>query len=185
MITFVATAYNEYYDPYMFISSLLLQTNKNWKCIIYCDGQNSHISNIVNQFNDDRIKYTFSEKNTGFWGHFNRIDSLNMIDTDFFIQTSVQDYYLPNTVDLILKYSDYDFIHFNCIHNHFEYEILDTLPHIGDIDWGCYAVKTAVGKSIGISRPEYSGCDGLFAEELAKIPDIKIMKIHKILTVHN
>ena len=186
MLTFVSTAYNEYYDPYMFISSLLLQTNNNWKCIIYCDGDNQHILNIVNHFNDSRITYKFSEKNNGCWGHYNRLDSINnLITTEFFIQTSIQDYYLPNTVDLILNNSEYDLIHFNALHNHFEYNELDTTLNVGGIDWGCYAVRTSIGKTIGISNPEYSGSDGLFAENISKLPNIKIKKINKILTIHN
>jgi len=187
MITFVATAYKEHYDPYMFISSLLLQTNKNWKCIVYCDGYNEHIKNIVTNFNDERIVYINSETNTGTWGHFNRLDSLNrLIDTEFFIQTSIQDYYLPNTVDLILNDSNnFDFIHFNCLHNHINYELLNTTPNIGQIDWGCYAVRTSVGKIVGINRPDYSGCDGFFAEELMRFPNIRVKKINKILTIHN
>jgi hypothetical protein len=187
MITFVATAYQEYYDPYMFISSLLLQTNPNWKCIVYCDGPNEHIQNIVNQLKDPRVSYTHSETNTGIFGHFNRADSVNrLIDTEFFIQTSIQDYYLPNTVEMLINETkDYDFIYFNCLHNHYNYDILNTSPNVCKIDWGCYAVRTSIGKAVGITEPENGVCDGIFAEALVEYPGVRVKKIDKILTVHN
>jgi len=186
MITFIATSYNETYEAYMFISSLKLQTNHNWKCIIYNDGPNDFIKNVVNQFNDDRITYYESKKTMGFWGHYNRKSALKYVDTEFLIQTSIQDYYIPTTVKEILNVnSTYDLILFNSLHNHFNYTILNSVPKITRVDWGCHVIRTKIAKSIGIQNPKSSVCDGIFVENCLKYPSLRYHKIEKVLTTHN
>lgn len=185
MVTFVATAYKETIDSYQFISSLLLQNDSRWKCIIYSDEYNEYIEKSVNFFNDQRIKLIFNEQPTKFWGHYNRQKTLELIDTEFVIQTSIQDYYLPITVSELLKYQDKDLVMFNCIHNHFHYNVLNSSPQIGRIDWGSFMIRTDFAKKIGINKPESNVCDGIFIENCLRIPNLKIEKINKILTVHN
>jgi hypothetical protein len=187
MITFVATAYQETYDIYQFLSCLFLQTNQNWKCIIYCDTKNEFIENAIKFYNDDRIKYVYRDTPSMFWGHYNRKDALdNMVDTEFVIQTSVQDYYTPNTVDEILKISDnFDFIYFDCIHNHKNHDVLITKPKICQIDWGCFAIRTELAKLNGINNLTSEMCDGIFVEECFRNLKLRVHKINKILTVHN
>lgn len=186
MITFVATSYKEKYDPYQFISCLLLQTDPRWKCIICCDGQNDDVDKAVEFFNDSRISIYKELTAKGSWGHPNRKKALDeLVDTEFVIQTSIQDYYLPNTVSSILEFKDYDLVYFNCIHHSFNYNILSSELIRCRIDWGSFAVRTSIAKSVGIQDVESSICDGLFAEKCAAYPDIKIGKLDVILTVHN
>ena len=47
MITFLSTAYEETIDSYQFISSLILQKNPNWQCIIHCDKKNDYIEDFL------------------------------------------------------------------------------------------------------------------------------------------
>jgi len=186
MITFIATSHNETYSAYMFISSLKLQTKHNWKCIIYNDGPNDFIKNVVTQFNDNRITYYESDKPNGFWGHYSRQSALKYVDTEFLIQTSIQDYYIPTTVEEILNVSSFsDLILFNCLHNHFNYNVLNSTPKIDRVDWGCHAVRTKIAKSVGIQQPESSTCDGIFVENCLKYSGLRYYKIEKILTTHN
>ena len=184
LITFVATSHKETIEAHQFISSLLLQTNPRWKCIIYNDGENNYIKNLVENFNDKRIKYIETKTPKKFWGHYNRIDALNYVETEYVIQTSIQDYYTPNTVEQILKHRGTDFIYFDCLHNHFFYEILKTKPIICRIDWGCFALKTELEKNIGINHPENQYCDGLFVEECFR-RGISNVKIDLVMTIHN
>lgn len=185
IVTFISTSYNETIDVYQFISCLLLQTDSRWKCIIYNDGENDYIKNVVENFNDERIKFINTPKPTKFWGHYNRIDALNNhVDTEYIIQSSIQDYYTPNTVSEILKYRGVDFIYFDCIHNHFQYNILYTEPYKCRIDWGCFAVKTELAKKIGINNPEHPHCDGMFVEDIFS-NNITNIKINLVMLVHN
>lgn len=186
MITFVAAAYKEnLIVANQFISSMILQSDNRWKCIIYCDAPNPEVAAAVASYNDPRIKLVDNKEPTRHWGHYNRIDALNnLVDTEFVVQTSIQDYYTPNTVKEILERADHDFIYFNCIHNHHKYTILNSELKEGRIDWGSFAVKTSVAKEVGIREPRSSWCDGTFVVHcIAK--GIKHIKIDKVLTVHN
>ena len=187
MITFVATAYKETIESQVFLSSLILQTNPNWNCIVYCDEPNKYIKNIIENYNDERIRYYENIESKGWWGHENRKFALeNLVDGDFIIQTSIQDYYVPKTVEIIESLSkSYDFIYFNCLHNGFNYEILYSEPKICRIDWGSFAVKTEIAKKVGISEPKSRITDGIFVEEIFKSQNIKFLKVNKILTIHN
>jgi hypothetical protein len=187
MVTFIAAAYKETTESFVFLSCLLSQTNPNWKCVVYCDAPNEYIKNVINHFNDSRITYYENQTSTGYWGHFNREYALqNLIDTEFVIQTSIQDYYLPITVDEILRHNNaFDFIYFNCVHNHIGNVQLDTKPYVNHIDWGCFAIKTEIAKKNGIHNPTSPTCDGEFVESVFRNHNINWFKSNKILTVHN
>jgi hypothetical protein len=185
MITFIATAYKETTESIIFINSLLLQTNSDWKLVIYCDEYNEYINNYVKYLNDSRIKIMVNDQSKGYWGHYNRIEALNHVDTEFVLQTSIQDYYIPTTVQEVFNYRFYDFIYFNLIHNKFNYNVLNTELVRCKIDWGSFIVKTKIAKEVGIKYPQSPHCDGIYVEDLIKYNNIKIIKINKILTVHN
>lgn len=187
MVTFVATALDEKYESYQFISSLILQSDSRWKCIIYCDEPNDYIRKCVEFFNDDRITIIENKVRTGNWGHLNRKVALEkLVNTKFIIQTSIQDYYTPNTVFEILSVPDeYDFIYYNSLHNHYQHAVLYTVPIVDKIDWGCFAIKTDIAKQVGINHVNSDRCDGLFVQDCFKIPNLSSYKINKILTVHN
>lgn len=187
MITFVATAYEEKKEANVFLNSLLLQDNPNWKCIVYADKPNEYVENVVKDINDDRVTYHQNEVKTGFWGHKNRKFALqNLVNTDFILQASIQDYYLPITVSSILNFNQtHDLIYFNCLHNGFGYGVLNAAPKIFNIDWGCFAVRTSIAKSVDIHDTESRITDGIFAENCMKHPSIRVVKINKILLIHN
>lgn len=185
MLTFIATAYKETNEVIIFVNSLLLQTNSNWKLIIYCDEPNNFIENYINSLNDNRIKLFKNDVAKGYWGHYNRIEALNIVDTEFVIQTSVQDYYIPTTVQELINFSSFDLVYYNAIHNHLNYTVLDSELVRCKIDWGSFMIRTRIGKEVGIKYPQSSICDGIYVEDLIKYNKIRIYKINKILTVHN
>jgi len=151
------------------------------------DGQNDFIDDAVRVINDPRIKIHKMLEPTGFWGHFNRKKALyEYASGEFVLQTSIQDYYLPNAVLEILEHEDdSDIVYFDCLHNHFGHDVFNTRLSLNHIDWGCFAVRTTIARDIGINDCESSGCDGLFVEKCVKHPSIRIKKIEKILSVHN
>lgn len=187
MLTFIATAHKETIEAHLFISSLILQTDPEWKCIIVCDGFNEYVENVVGLYKDSRIELFRTETPTGFWGHYNRIYALNkLVDTEFVIQTSIQDYYIPTAVKEICNAStNADFVYFNSLHNHFSYNELNTELKVCKIDWGNFAIRTSIARQVGIHHPESNTCDGQFVEKCAQVPNLRINKINKILTVHN
>jgi len=205
MVTFIAPSFEEEFDPYVFIGSMLCQRNPDWKAIIYNNGPNPWLKefaedvvspkvryhpwlkSVVESFNDERLIYKESPANNGAWGCFNRIDALNnMVDTEYVVQTSVQDYWLPNAVDMILMHRGADFIYWNSIHHHLEFNVLQSLPAVHHIDWGNFAIKTSIARKVGIRHPEEFTADGFFVRDcIAEGLIIKPVKIEKVLTIHN
>lgn len=189
MITFVATSFNEEQHNAPLIDSLLAQKDKNWKAIIYNNGKNTEMKEWVEGFEDSRVVYKESETNTGQWGTLNRQDAVtNLVNTSHIINTSIQDYYLPNAVEEINKALENksDFVHWQAINHLFRYQILNGEIAWGHIDWGQFCVKTEYLKKIGIVHADNFSSDwhtihALITSGLVK----KVQKIDKILTVHN
>lgn len=187
MVTFVATAFEEKYESMAFIGSMLAQKDPRWKAIIYGNKYSEEIYNICQLINDNRITYKVAESNTGFWGCYNRKDAVyNMVDTDYVVQTSIQDYYLPNAVSEILSKSGASFIFWDALHHYFDWARLDTQTVIGKIDWGCFAAKTSLAKEVDFRMPETEFADGIFAVDCIQSNHfISAEKIGKVLTIHN
>lgn len=206
MVTFIAPSFREETEAYVFIGAMLNQHNPNWKAIIYNNGPNPwlqlavadaqdtrysfdpFLKSLVASIKDPRIVYVESPENSGAWGCHNRMDAVrNMVDTDFVVQTSIQDYWLPNTVDEIAAHRQHDFIYWNSINHLAGYDrILDSMPVTNYIDWGNFAVRTDIAKQVGIRQPNAFTADGIFVQDCIKEGLIKNpKKIHKLLTIHN
>jgi len=186
-VTFVAPMFKDYTGVYSYIGSLLSQTNSSWKTIIYHNGTDKLARSIVESFKDSRIVYVESLINTEAWGCYNRIDALNnLIDTEYVIQSSAHDYWIPTAVEEMTNHNE-DFLYFNGINHIFGYGgIIDTHPSIGRMDWGNFRVRTEIARKVGINKPEEFCADGMFVRDLLKSGLIKsIRKINKCLTIHN
>lgn len=206
MVTFIATSYDEEFDPYVFIGSMLCQKNRNWKAIIYNNGPNPWLKSVVEEsespkfryhpwlkaviesFDDPRPIYKESAENTGGWGCYNRQDAIdNLVDTEYIVQTSIQDYWLPSAVGAILEHSGKDFIYWDSINHLAGYgRVLHSMPVIRYIDWGNFAIKTSIAKQVGIRDPEAYNADGMFVRDCISEGLIKTSaKLNQILTIHN
>ncbi len=109
------------------------------------------------------------------------------VDTEWVIQSSVQDYYFPKTVEEIMKVQDdADFIYWNSLNYLFHDNVpLDCKPEIRKIDWGNFAVRSHLAKRIDIKHLRDFQADGEYVEQLhEKHPAMRSVKIPKILTVH-
>lgn len=186
-ITFVAVCHNETHEVDMFCSSLLLQKDPRWNCVVVCNGENNDIAFRMSKYlSDKRFSYVESKTNTGAWGCYNRIKMLNIINSPYIVNTSIQDYYPPHAVACINAYEGNDIIYWQCLHNHIAYDVLDSKLELASIDWGSFAVKTDIAKAVGINHPESMAADGLFIADLLASGRIRTThKIDKVLTVHN
>lgn len=187
MITFILPAHNEKYDPYISLGSLLCQTNRNWKAIVYHNGINNQLRDLIETLNDPRIQYYYTIEDSGFWGAKNRVDALSKVDTEYVINSSIQDYWLPHAVQTILNRNRNDIIYWQSINHLTGYQnILDSTLEIGNTDWGNFAVKTEIAKKVGINYPEEFTADGLFVKDLLNSDLVNTKeKINHILTIHN
>ncbi len=188
MVTFIAPAFHEKIESYIFIGAMLCQQDTNWKAIIYHNGPNKWLRHFVDSFADKRLTYRESPENTGAWGTFNRIDAINnWVDTEYVVQTSIQDYWFPNAVKCIGEHQDEDFIYWNSINHLTGYEkLLDCEPIINRIDWGNFAIKTEIARQVGINKPEEFTADGMFVADCMNSGLVhRQLKLNQILTIHN
>lgn len=186
IVTFVLIAYGETNEPYVSLGSLLCQKSPNWKAIVWHDGPNDNMRTMVEGFNDPRISYREEEVNSGTWGVYNRIRSLDVVDTEYMIQTTVQEYYSPVVVTAIETNKDADIVLWNVSHHHFGYQTLDSQLAVKRIDWSNFAIKTEIAKQVGINHPKDFCADGMFIQDCVASGLIKKgVKIPRVLSVKN
>lgn len=190
MVTFIAPAFHEPIECRPLIDSLLRQTNSAWDLLVYHNGPNQEMKDWVASFNDERILYLESDSNTGAWGCYNRQDALQYVTNAYVVQTSIQDVYEPNLVELIVDMvvptDDYPDVIIWDSYNHLTgSEPLICELSLGRIDWGNAAVSYMKALDIGIRHPEEFIADWLFFKDLIDgFWDLKVKKINKILTTH-
>jgi len=185
-ITFIACAHNEEFYNSPFIDSMLAQTNPNWKAIIYNNGP---ITDTMYTVDDPRISYERSPIDTGNWGTANRASAIKyLVDTEYVVNTSIQDYYLPCTVQLIADAitAGADMIHWQAISHLFNYNVISGEIAFGHLDWGQWTIKTEYIKQTGIVSGEQFCSDFYTIQEIIRKGLIKkSYKVDKILTIHN
>jgi len=187
LITFIATAFNEPFYNKSFITSIMMQTDKNFNAIVWNNG----LANIPDNVIDNDILYRSSERNTGNWGTANRQQAIDECTTEYIIQTSVQDYWLPQSVEYINKVLDEhkpDILIWNSV-NHLvgPCQVLDSTVAWSKIDWGNFALRTDIARKVRIRQSEYCS-DFLYLQDLIQgghIDPKKIMKLPLLLTIHN
>lgn len=185
LVTFIVITYKEEWEPYMFIGMLKCLKSPDWKAIIWHDGPNERTRKIVESFKDERIIYMEGE-NRGAWGCYNRIDALNMVESEYVIQTTIQEYYVPVLLDFIRENSEHDFIYWPCVHHHYQYGLLETTPIRLKIDWSNFAIRTDIAKKVGIKNPTSYIADGEFVEDVMNSGLVKsLIKLDKVLNVKN
>jgi hypothetical protein len=204
-VHFFATYYEQEQEAPTLINSLMRQTADNWKLTI-CSNADNTLMNVQERYHTDpRIHYTILEENTGFWGAKNRRDFYQSVDLDtMVVMTSVEDYYVPRTVEYINSRGE-DFIYWDFTHHHFDYKTTFAIsqPRMKKIDWGNFAILSDKAKEVNISElknrnaedpqkfdiidgwEQFMG-DGIFVEEVfKKFPEISNVRIPKILFAKN
>ena len=191
-ITFIACSFDESFYNRQLIDSLMMQTDPNWKVIIYQNGASAEMREWVSRYNDPRVIYLETESNNGN-GCINRLDAIyNHVDTEYVIQTSIQDYYLKWAVELILNRlveTKADICFWDSINHLSGYEVLIAELKMSHIDWGNFCFPLEIAKKIGIPGIEvntrreddwYTIARGL---ELGLLENKT--RIANVLTIHN
>jgi len=187
-LTICSTAHYESIHDRIFIDSMLNQTNQNFKAIILHNGPNDEMRQYV-EGKAANIIYHESKVDSGMYGCKNRQWAIDHCDTDYILQTSIQDYYLPEAIEYIQKMLDQepDCALFNAI-NHIvaPCQILDCQLAWSKIDWGMAVVRTSIAKKIGIKHGGDYTADWQFFKGCMDVGLFKkILKSSGILTIHN
>jgi cellulose synthase/poly-beta-1,6-N-acetylglucosamine synthase-like glycosyltransferase len=62
------------------------QTYSNYEAIVYCDGPNKKVEEMVSALDDDRVSVYHTKKTFGAWGHPQTRLGINMSKGDFFVR---------------------------------------------------------------------------------------------------
>lgn len=189
----IAVAYQRPKEIKLLISSFIVQTNPNWQMYIIHDGPTpQEITDVVTEFNDERLILCESKIRKGKWGHPNRKMMLEKIRTnpdDAILLTNDDNYYVRTFVDMMLKAMTkaVGMVHCDMLHNYTDYSILRTQPRISGIDMGAFVVRADIAKKVGFNSVRFEA-DGQYCEEVVKFckeNNYRVLHIDKILFVHN
>lgn len=178
----------------VFLSSLLLQTCRDWTLEVWHDGvPPAQVSEIMKRYiDDDRIVFRHSDKRHGLWGHPNRkrgLAGLKCSDEDFVLITNADNYYAPYFVAVMLgavKMS-VGIVFCDTIHSHLWYEYQRSKLREGGLDMGCGIVRADIAKAVGFEWENFSA-DGKYFEACAayaRSRELVAVHVEKAMFVHN
>lgn len=192
LVEFIAVAHNEYEWNTPFFNAMLAQTDSNWKATVWHNGYNMYMRSWVELLKDDRLIYRQSSVDSGNWGCANRQTAIDECKTEYIIQSSVQDYWLPQAVEYINKIlteQQPDILLWDSI-NHVVGPCLKLDGQLAwsKCDWGQFALRTSIAKQVGIKRGDVYCGDWAFVQDVLSsgLVDMnKIIKLPAIITCHN
>lgn len=186
-VTFICPIYNSF--PAI-ISSLLMQTNKDWILWLIHDGQpeNDKIKEYVNFINDPRIVYKQTAFRNNNWGHQIRADFLQQVQTEFVVITNPDNQLVPSFIEYMKAGFMIGTVGTWCSHMVHSYRKWDTQEcrlERGWIDCSGMMLRTAEAKAVGWKSLEHSA-DWFFFENLIKVYGInRFAKVKGTLLIHN
>lgn len=198
-ITIFPVTYGHYkHQLRVFLSSLMVQTDQNFKCLLMHDGPDINadfpLYNIIHPEYENKVELYFSEKRENCYGHNLRAKAIELCDTEFLCITNADNYYVPVWLEYCYKKvkEEADFIYYNTIHNYAgrafgnpDYSLLDVVPFPSYIDIGSFIVRTSYAKKTGFNHRDYAA-DAWFVEDLkTNNPEMLFSKINSVLFIHN
>ncbi len=189
----ITVAYKRPKEIKLLISSFIVQTNPAWKMYIIHDGPTpKEITDIVTDFQDERLILCESKERKGSWGHPNRKMMLEKIycqPDDLLLMTNDDNFYIRTFVDKMLKEvtKSIGLCHFDMLHSYFDYNVFKTQPKSGAIDMGAFVVRADIAKKVGFNSMKIEA-DGIYCEDVVRYcreNNYRVLKIDRILFIHN
>jgi glycosyltransferase involved in cell wall biosynthesis len=174
------------------ITSLLAQTHNNIEIIVIYDGEcPKKFQDYITSLQDERIKFSQSDKRYNDWGHTLRNMAIDLLNKDSFatVFTGVDNYYLPTfTKELLEPLSRQVSMlgtYCNMVHNKSNWNIVSTRLQYSYIDCGCFMAKTDLAREFRWGK-KVDWEDWIFIEKIIKKYGMhNIKKIERMLYVHN
>ena len=163
-VTFLCTINNSEHPA--IVSSLLQQTNKNWKLWLIHNGPGK-----VDIPTDERITVTYTDDDTGLWGHPNRAKYLKLVNTRYVVITNHDNYYTPVFVDKMMNNFKLDTIAVYCsqmIHSYTDWNVIQCRIVRGFIDCGGVMLLTSAAQAVGWNNTTEHSADWLFFNDIIK-----------------
>lgn len=190
-IEFIIPTYNRPDLLMCTINSIVGQRSDKWKIHVVADcPPEGTLDKIMKYFEgDERIKFTILPERYNDFGHTPRNYGAQHATEDWIVMTGEDNYYTPVFVDHFLDAVNpkVGFVFCNMVHNwmNFEYVPINCEPTWGSIDIGNFMIRRKLSKQLKLDT-KLIQADGKYVEEFKiKFPQQTIMKIDKILYVHN
>jgi glycosyltransferase involved in cell wall biosynthesis len=187
IVEFIIPTYDRIAPLESMLTSLLAQTNSNWKAHVIIDSvEEMPAEKIVVMLKDSRIRFSYTGKRHNNWGHTPREIGKQASDADYVVMTGDDNYYCPTCVNdiLIAAKQNPGMIYWDMVHSHYNYTYFKCSPYFNQIDMGAFATRIDLAKQVEL-HTTYAA-DGEFVEEFkSRFSNETIMKIDKILFVHN
>lgn len=191
IIDFIIPTYDRKQELLSMLASLNAQTANNWKATIVIDDvqneKNKKTEELIESFNNPNFRYFFTGQRFNNWGHSPREMGKQASGCDYICLNGDDNYLMPTLIEEINKViekDDADFIYWDMVHSHYGYTYFKTFPRLNQIDMGAFCFKAALGKQVRLGNAY--AADGLFVNSfMAMFPNCKVVKIEKILFVHN
>lgn len=188
LVEFIIPTYNRLGPLTSMLASLVAQKDVDWGAHVIIDGPDhaSKIIQVVNMFNNPRIRYAVTDKRHNDFGHTPREIGKQASVADYIIMTGDDNYYTPNFVKEIRPICEQKVgvVYWDMIHSHYQYSYFECSPAMEKIDMGAFATRRDIAQQIPLGT-RYAA-DGHFIETLKeKFPDEELVKIEKVLFVHN
>lgn len=173
-VEFIIPTYDRIYPLKSMLSSLMAQTDGDWSAnVVIDDVKNDEITNLIKEFKDNRIYFTFAGKRYNDFGHTPREIGKNMSIAEYIILTGDDNYYTPNFVEELKKNSKNNpiMIYWDMVHNHkhyatdSHYSYWKTLLVNCGIDMGSFATKGNVLKKYTLENNNFCA-DGKLVENI-------------------
>jgi glycosyltransferase involved in cell wall biosynthesis len=199
-LTVICVSYRRPKQIPVLIHCFLCQTLQNFKLLVIHDGYDSETHSILSDFRSkypDRFDFHFTPMRYNDFGHSLRDLGIKMCDTDYILITNDDNYYAPKFLEYMFQAIDeykLDLVLCDMIHSHerpggrpqSSYCTFVTSPARGQVDIGCFIVKSRFAKEVGFRDKAYDG-DATYLEDIvvAGRGSIRIGKLEKVLFVHN
>lgn len=181
------------------INDWLCQTYKDWELWLVHDGPNKEVRDWVEAYDDPRVFYKYSKERLGNWGHLNRRDFTKIVKTPWVHITNADNQYMPFFLEILMKKAkdeELDMVLTWIAHNYpgvqpenrepeNPYNILRPHPSINRTDFCNFIVKTDLVNKTGWNHIDFTGQDGMLAQEIISWHLAKWAVYPGILAVHN
>lgn len=189
LVDFIIPTYNRVAPLKSMLASLEAQVSDDWVASVIVDNPEYSVANfIAEEYGSGKAKPINLEKTYNDWGHTPREIGKQKSEAEYVIMTGDDNYYMPTFVaelgKIVRKENHPGMIYWDMVHSHYDYGYFKCSPGFNQIDMGAFATRADLAKQIKLGTGY--AADGTFVEDFKKkFPTEKIVKINKVLFVHN
>jgi hypothetical protein len=184
-VLFIAPIYKYY--PQL-VPSLLAQTYKNWRLLLFHDGPDfGPLKTQIEAFNDPRVELAWTDRRYNDWGHSLRAIGLRFAkDADFIVHTNADNYYVPDFCNQMVHAFREETVAVYCdmVHSYYSWGILPAKIQFGKIDCGAVMFRAKVALEIGWPSRAFAA-DWVMINEVHQKYRDRFEYIPRPLFVHN